>query len=179
MLVQEYVDAQQVQQKDLLRDNLSTTSAHTKYSVKCICRPWVCRHRALNAQWPSLGVVAICWNRKSFFPLLTPWRLHASLRRAFIEVDPFNQANCPRLLWATFAFVNNRLPYAGCVSYTWSMAVQMQFYMITPVLLLLCKFSSTRHRSTILSSVPIHSNGLRGDLRNQSLLERKWCASGI
>ena len=57
-------------------------------------------------------------------------------------MDTFNPASCPRLLWATFFFVNNRMPYAGCVSYTWSMAVQMQFYLILPPILLLCNPSS-------------------------------------
>lgn len=60
-------------------------------------------------------------------------------RRAFVEVDPFNADNCPSQLWASFAFVNNLLPFAGCASHTWSTAVQMQFYLMAPLALLLLR----------------------------------------
>ena len=63
-------------------------------------------------------------------------RMH---RRAFVEVDPFNEGNCPRLLWASFAFLNNLLPFAGCASHTWSTAVQMQFYALVPLVLVMLR----------------------------------------
>lgn len=66
-------------------------------------------------------------------------RFKLALRRAFAEVDPFNPGNCPRLLWASFAFVNNMLPFAGCASHTWSTAVQMQFFLLAPLVLLLLR----------------------------------------
>lgn len=80
--------------------------------------------------------------------------LEVAFRRAFVDVDPFNQDNCPRLLWASFAFVNNYLPYAGCVSYTWSMAVQMQFYVILPMFLLLCNPASPSFQWVCVPSLP-------------------------
>ena len=64
-----------------------------------------------------------------------------------MDVDPFNLDNCPRRLWASFAFVNNRLPYAGCASHTWSVAVQMQFYALAPLALLLMQPRSPFFRS--------------------------------
>ena len=64
-----------------------------------------------------------------------------------MDVDPFNLDNCPRRLWASFAFVNNRLPYAGCAAHTWSAAVQMQFYALAPLALLLMRPRSPFFRS--------------------------------
>lgn len=73
-------------------------------------------------------------------------------RRAFAEVDPFNPGNCPRLLWASFAFVNNMLPFAGCASHTWSTAVQMQFFLLAPLCLLLLRPKSPGFRCAPLST---------------------------
>lgn len=61
-------------------------------------------------------------------------------------MDPFNPDNCPRLLWASFAFVNNMLPFAGCASHTWSTAVQMQFFLLAPLCLLLLRPKSPGFR---------------------------------
>jgi hypothetical protein len=75
-------------------------------------------------------------------------------------VDPFNQEYCPRLLWASFAFVNNALPFAGCASHTWSMAVQMQFYALAPLTLLLLRPRSPAFRCFTFLSAQGMSRGL-------------------
>jgi peptidoglycan/LPS O-acetylase OafA/YrhL len=50
------------------------------------------------------------------------------------------------MLWASFAFINNTLPFAGCASHTWSMAVQMQFYLLLPAVLVLLQPRSASFR---------------------------------
>ncbi len=35
--------------------------------------------------------------------------------------------------------MNNMLPFAGCASHTWSTAVQMQFFLLAPLVLLLLR----------------------------------------
>ena len=39
---------------------------------------------------------------------------------------PFPVRACAESLWASFAFVNNQLPFAGCNAQSWSLGVQMQ-----------------------------------------------------
>jgi hypothetical protein len=38
------------------------------------------------------------------------------------------------LLPANLLFVNNLIPFGGCMGYTWTFAIQFQFYLILPLL---------------------------------------------
>ncbi|BDA44071.1 hypothetical protein COCOBI_05-2550 [Coccomyxa sp. Obi] len=100
-----------------------------------VCRYYISRFKRLA---PSLySMLAIVYFL--VLPAIAADLISADARRAFAEVDPFNPGNCPRLLWASFAFVNNMLPFAGCASHTWSTAVQMQFFLLAPLVLLLLR----------------------------------------
>jgi peptidoglycan/LPS O-acetylase OafA/YrhL len=59
-------------------------------------------------------------------------------RRAFFNDDlPFDGAVCKHKGWRNFVFLNNQLPNGGCFNISWSLAVQMQFYLMFPLVLLL------------------------------------------
>ena len=61
-------------------------------------------------------------------------------RRAFLDpYSSFDLEVCGRHWWLNFAFVNNQQTIGGCFNISWSLAVQMQFYLLLPVWLLLLR----------------------------------------
>ncbi len=60
-------------------------------------------------------------------------------RDAFFTEVPFATEQCGRNMWATLALVHNARPMGGCYSTTWSLAVQAQFYVGFPALLVLLR----------------------------------------
>lgn len=54
-------------------------------------------------------------------------------------MDPrstFDAGVCEKYWWLNLLFLNNQHPRGGCFNITWSLAVQMQFYLLLPAALL-------------------------------------------
>jgi peptidoglycan/LPS O-acetylase OafA/YrhL len=80
-----------------------------------------------------------------FYPLKNSLGMSEETRRAFFTVIPFPDI-CKETYWANFLFMQNQYPMAGCMAYTWSLAVQIQFYLFLPIVLLLVKQSTENFR---------------------------------
>ena len=60
-----------------------------------------------------------------------------------------NCQTCVRVGWMNFLFINNFYPnYFSCMGWTWSIAVEVQFYVVTPFIMML--FNRTRKWGIIL-----------------------------
>lgn len=77
------------------------------------------------------------------FPLKD--RVNEETKRAFFTVIPFPDV-CKETKWANFFLAQNQYPMSGCMGYTWSLAVQVQFYLILPIVLLLLQPSVRNFR---------------------------------
>ncbi len=74
------------------------------------------------------------------FVLFFAWFLtkHLSYGPILTLDDPF-AASCKKYWWTNFLYINNLFPYAmmdGCISWSWYLANDMQFYIITPLILI-------------------------------------------
>lgn len=70
------------------------------------------------------------------YPMKASKAMDDEIRRAFFTVMPFPDA-CRDAKWANFVFMQTQYPMMGCMGYTWSLAVQAQFYLLLPLVLLL------------------------------------------
>eukprot|EP00884_Botryococcus_braunii_P009350 jgi/Botrbrau1/18416/Bobra.0072s0009.1 len=78
-----------------------------------------------------------------FYPL--KGSMNEETQRAFFTIIPFPDI-CKEAKWANFFFAQNQYPMSGCMGYTWSLAVQVQFYLILPIILLLLRPSAPNFR---------------------------------
>ncbi|KAK9819568.1 hypothetical protein WJX81_007717 [Elliptochloris bilobata] len=93
---------------------------------------------------------------------------------AFFTVLPFPTEHCPRRMWANLAFVNNSLAMGGCFGTTWSLAVQMQFYAVFPLLLVLLRPRTPGFRARVAAAAAASYVGAVA-LRARSVLAlRLW-----
>ena len=60
-------------------------------------------------------------------------------RGAFFGDSCVWDAEACRAVWKTFAFLHNQQSAGGCFHTTWSLAVQMRFYLLFPLALLLLR----------------------------------------
>eukprot|EP00884_Botryococcus_braunii_P019627 jgi/Botrbrau1/6348/Bobra.0098s0007.1 len=111
----------------------------TPSTVQVVTRYWKGRaRRLLPSYYATLAFVAFV-----FLPLLqgAPLSQGAHLpKEAVTAVSTlwFNiQDACPRLLWVNALFLNNQISRAGCMAYAWSQAVQVQFFIVLPLVLLM------------------------------------------
>jgi peptidoglycan/LPS O-acetylase OafA/YrhL len=52
----------------------------------------------------------------------------------FLEPGEWLSSSC--FLWPiNFLFLNNQIPFGGCMGWTWSLAIQGQFYFAFPIIL--------------------------------------------
>ena len=73
-------------------------------------------------------------------------------RRTFFDrKQPFDTAVCQKMGWTNFLFANNQLPNGGCMNTTWSLAVQMQFYAVLPLALLILRPRTPGFRWALIS----------------------------
>lgn len=73
-------------------------------------------------------------------------------RRTFFDrKQPFDTAVCQKMGWTNFLFANNQLPNGGCMNTTWSLAVQMQFYAVLPLALLMLRPRTPGFRQALIS----------------------------
>ncbi|CAL8462705.1 g2238 [Coccomyxa elongata] len=96
----------------------------------------------------------------AFLPLLYSGATSGvpSEARQAISTLWFNPGDgCPDKLWANWIFANNQIRRAGCMKYAWSQAVQAQFYLGFPLLLLLLRpaVRGLFRRMALLSSLVI------------------------
>ncbi|BDA41092.1 probable nose resistant to fluoxetine protein 6 at N-terminal half [Coccomyxa sp. Obi] len=60
-------------------------------------------------------------------------------RTFFDRKQPWDTAVCQKKAWTNFLFTNNQLANGGCFNTSWSLAVQMQFYAVLPLALVMLK----------------------------------------
>ncbi|KAK9841795.1 hypothetical protein WJX81_003721 [Elliptochloris bilobata] len=97
--------------------------------------------RIVPAYYSALALVYLV-----ALPLQHLPRVSQEAKDAFFTELPFATDQCARNLWANIVFAHNALPMGGCYSITWSLAVQMQFYAVFPLLLVLLRPSTPGFR---------------------------------
>lgn len=65
--------------------------------------------------------------------------LCAHRRTFFDRKQPWDTAVCRDKAWTNFLFTNNQLANGGCYNTSWSLAVQMQFYAVLPLALVMLR----------------------------------------
>ena len=61
-------------------------------------------------------------------------------RRAFLDhLSTFDIEVCRSTWWLNLIFMSNQHIIGGCFNITWSLAVQMQFYLLLPAALLVLR----------------------------------------
>lgn len=97
--------------------------------------------RRIARLWPSIFLVGALWCKVLFPSGLFPMTMLRSERTiGLLAAGNMTAANTEQFPTGCEAFpmnalfLNNLAPFGGCVGYTWSLAVQVQFYLLLPVL---------------------------------------------
>eukprot|EP00884_Botryococcus_braunii_P020302 jgi/Botrbrau1/6956/Bobra.0215s0033.1 len=105
----------------------------------------------------------LLWTLIALYPFKHSRFISEEVRTGFFSWQPYHPEMCKDALWANFVFAQNQFPFGGCSTFLWTLAVQIQFYLLLPVLLLLLQPSRKNFRWRILwiCAVPFISQAVR------------------